>query len=105
MLQDKALGTAKSRENTSFALFCMGFFLMPWVWGLNFLVFRHAFRKPEQKRSRFYVLFSLCGFLIESALVLVWMIIYFSVYKHASKGFRCSVELILLIPDSYFDVL
>jgi len=66
-------------------MFLGGFFLLPWLWLVNWIYLRNYIKRAAcPSEVRYYVRGSLLGFLISLALVASWAIYYF--VQHNQMG-------------------
>jgi presenilin enhancer 2 len=72
-------GTNEGILKVSKRMFIGGFFLLPWLWLVNYIYLRKYIARPScPPQARFYVRASLAGFVIVTLCVLTWTIIYLS---------------------------
>jgi len=69
--------TEEKARNISKKMFIGGFFLLPWLWLVNVLLFFSKYRSPSTPSDiKWYIRNSFFGFLVYTGVFLIWMIVY-----------------------------
>jgi len=77
MLTEGTEMTDDKVRNVSKKMFIGGFFLLPWLWLMNVLLFFKKYRSPSTPSDiKWYIRNSFIGFCVYSSLFIVWLSVF-----------------------------
>jgi presenilin enhancer 2 len=89
----------ETKISVSRKMFYGGFFMLPWLWLVNYLLFRKYFqRRSTPPEVKWYARTSLLLFFVAFVVILIWVIIYQLRWRYWGE-FGERISLVIPIGD------